>query len=127
MTPVGIEPATFRFVAQHLNHCPTVVPHLRQEYRHTLITLKASCLSTAIIVTRTFLNIACLVFSDPLLDIFVLRIIIIIIIIKFYLVKPPTVLARQAVLKMQFVVIGTVLWGVIMDGAGNIDICRTRE
>ena len=23
MTPSGIEPATFRFVAQHLNHCAT--------------------------------------------------------------------------------------------------------
>ena len=23
ITPVGIEPATFRFVAQHLNHCAT--------------------------------------------------------------------------------------------------------
>jgi len=23
MTPAGIEPATFRFVAQHLNHCAT--------------------------------------------------------------------------------------------------------
>ena len=27
MTPAGIEPATFRFVAQHLNHCATVVPN----------------------------------------------------------------------------------------------------
>ena len=26
MTPAGIEPATFRFVAQRLNHCATVVP-----------------------------------------------------------------------------------------------------
>jgi len=25
MTPSGIEPATFRFVAQHLNHCATAV------------------------------------------------------------------------------------------------------
>ena len=25
MTPPGIEPATFRFVAQHLNHCATAV------------------------------------------------------------------------------------------------------
>ena len=26
MRPSGIEPATFRFVAQHLNHCATAVP-----------------------------------------------------------------------------------------------------
>ena len=28
MTPSGIEPATFRFVAQRLNHCATAVPHV---------------------------------------------------------------------------------------------------
>ena len=28
MTPAGIEPATFRFLAQHLNHCATAVPTL---------------------------------------------------------------------------------------------------
>jgi len=27
MIPSGIEPATFRFVAQHLNHCATAVPY----------------------------------------------------------------------------------------------------
>ena len=26
MTPAGIKPATFQFVAQHLNHCATAVP-----------------------------------------------------------------------------------------------------
>jgi len=26
LTPAGIGPATFRFVAQHLNHCATAVP-----------------------------------------------------------------------------------------------------
>jgi hypothetical protein len=26
MTPAGIEPATFRFVAQHLKHCATAAP-----------------------------------------------------------------------------------------------------
>jgi len=25
-TPAGIKPATFRFVAQHLNHCANAVP-----------------------------------------------------------------------------------------------------
>jgi len=28
LTRAGIEPATFRFVAQHLNHCATAVPNL---------------------------------------------------------------------------------------------------
>ena len=28
MTPAGVEPATFRFVAQYLNHCATAVPVL---------------------------------------------------------------------------------------------------
>ena len=27
MTPAGIEQATFRFVAQHLNHCATAVEY----------------------------------------------------------------------------------------------------
>ena len=26
LTPAGIEPATFRFVVQHVNHCATAVP-----------------------------------------------------------------------------------------------------
>ena len=29
-TPAGIEPATFRFVAQHFKHCATVVPIYRE-------------------------------------------------------------------------------------------------
>ena len=29
MTPSGIEPATFRFVAQHLNHCAAAIPNKR--------------------------------------------------------------------------------------------------
>ena len=28
MTPAGIKPATFRFVAQHINHCATAVPYI---------------------------------------------------------------------------------------------------
>ena len=31
VTPAGIETATFRFVAQHLNHCATAVPLLLQQ------------------------------------------------------------------------------------------------
>ena len=29
MTPAGIEPTTFRFVAQHINHCATVVTRVK--------------------------------------------------------------------------------------------------
>jgi len=33
MTPAGIEPATFRFVAQQLNHCATTVRDSVVEWR----------------------------------------------------------------------------------------------
>jgi len=32
LTLAGIEPATFRFVAQHLNHCATVVPYFLNKF-----------------------------------------------------------------------------------------------
>jgi len=38
MTPDGIEPATFRFVAQHLNHCATAVPQDFETVRNTIPT-----------------------------------------------------------------------------------------
>jgi len=34
MTPSGIEPATFRFVAQHLNHCVTAVASVVRTHVH---------------------------------------------------------------------------------------------
>ena len=34
MTPAGIEPATFRFVAQNLNHCATAVPFMTDTFRN---------------------------------------------------------------------------------------------
>ena len=38
MTPAGIEPATFRFVAQHLNHCaPIFVKCLGDLYLTSLL------------------------------------------------------------------------------------------
>ena len=40
MTRVGIEPATFRFVAQHLNHCATAVPSNRNEYQEYFLGVK---------------------------------------------------------------------------------------
>ena len=41
LTPAGIEPATFRFVAQHLNHCATAVPVCRENF--TLFNQVARC------------------------------------------------------------------------------------
>ena len=31
LTPAGVEPAIFRFVAQHLNHCATAVPRIEED------------------------------------------------------------------------------------------------
>jgi len=41
MTPAGIEPVTFRYVAQHLNHCDTAVPNAL----HDLTVIKLSLAS----------------------------------------------------------------------------------
>ena len=37
MTPAGIKPATFRFVAQRLNHCATAVPHYTKYFMKSLL------------------------------------------------------------------------------------------
>ena len=41
MTPAGIEPATFPFVAQHLNHCATAVPLFIMYLNYFINTIKA--------------------------------------------------------------------------------------
>ena len=46
MTPDGIEPATFRFVAQHLNHCATAVP------------LQYSVVKDVVSLTVTYLDVS---------------------------------------------------------------------
>jgi hypothetical protein len=38
MTPLGIDPATFRFVAQCLNNCATACPN-KEEYQEYFLTL----------------------------------------------------------------------------------------
>jgi len=47
MTPAGIEPATFRFVAQHLNHCAAAVPNTAILFLGNLnkIRILTTCLS----------------------------------------------------------------------------------
>ena len=37
MTPSGIEPATFRFVSQHLNHCATGVSYMAGRDSHIIV------------------------------------------------------------------------------------------
>ena len=44
MTPAGIKPATFRIVAQHLNHCATAVPH------HSLAVTAIVCVCVCVCV-----------------------------------------------------------------------------
>ena len=39
LTLAGIEPATFRFVAQHLNHCATAVPIVKKDLDEILSTM----------------------------------------------------------------------------------------
>jgi len=58
MTPCGIEPATFRFVAQHLNHCATAIPN------KIIIVLQYSiiiwCYNTIVLQLSTvFSTVAC--------------------------------------------------------------------
>jgi len=44
LTPAGIEPATIRFVAQHLNHCATAVPTEAYCYKlHTKLNAAVFC------------------------------------------------------------------------------------
>ena len=73
MTPSGIEQATFRFVAQHLNHCATAVPPQTwssvSKYWHDLLThlasayplytvLNPTCHLLALLVSHHILNVS---------------------------------------------------------------------
>ena len=60
MTPDGIEPATFRFVAQHLNHCATAVPLI---YLYFAIYLR----TVNIPILQYMLDICC-AYNDKLLS-----------------------------------------------------------
>ena len=50
MTPAGIEPATFRFVEQHLNHCATAVP---PEELHKFVLPESAIIIIIIIIIIT--------------------------------------------------------------------------
>jgi len=43
MTPAGIEPATFRFVAQHLNHCATSAPTFFLRFSNSALRRQYTC------------------------------------------------------------------------------------
>ena len=43
LTPAGIEPATLRFVAQHLNHCVTAVPEKKHYNNEKTKQMEAFC------------------------------------------------------------------------------------
>ena len=52
MTPSGIEPATFRFVAQHLDHCATAVPTYLHSNIHNVKKLAQCCHLLLACITR---------------------------------------------------------------------------
>jgi len=54
LTPAGIEPATFRFVAQHLNHCATAV-HYNGD---------PNCYGTDIPRDSTLMKVSCNLFGS---------------------------------------------------------------
>ena len=58
MTPSGIEPATFRFVAQHLNHCATAVPQFHKYAQKCIYAPKCTdgMVFTAPIVTKRIIT-----------------------------------------------------------------------
>ena len=74
ITPAGIEPAAFRFVAQHLNHCATAVPiamfKMQKCYSaHRLLFYFVQLLQEASAVTDCFITetvrVYCEVRADP--------------------------------------------------------------
>ena len=50
MTGSGIEPATFRFVAQHLNHCAIAVPEDRISNKNFIVHLEDVSLCAILVV-----------------------------------------------------------------------------
>ena len=60
----GIEPATFRFVTQHLNHCATAVPVRDKNCFSSMLTLhhrNPPSGSTSLLLSGTEFNVDCLI------------------------------------------------------------------
>jgi hypothetical protein len=56
MTPSGIEPATFRVVAQNFNHCAKAVPKAKSTHSKNVILF---VFYTATMVERTHPSVTC--------------------------------------------------------------------
>ena len=54
MTPYGIEPATFRFVVQHLNHCATVGP---LSINSTILISKMFVINIADVIANLYVDV----------------------------------------------------------------------
>jgi hypothetical protein len=64
LTPAEIEPATFRFVVQHLKHCATAVPAILK-YLNEISTFELECLVERLILING-LNWLCSMFVDEI-------------------------------------------------------------
>jgi hypothetical protein len=51
----GIKPATFRFVAQHINHCATAILHLRRDGQRNRQIMKHAC-DIAVGINHTYIQ-----------------------------------------------------------------------
>ena len=51
----GIERATFRFVAQHFNHCPNAVPH-HEMYVHRNRQIMKQAFELCVVINRTYIQ-----------------------------------------------------------------------
>ena len=56
MTPSGIEPETFRFVAQHRNHCATAITNLTNQNKNYRNKLFPNTISMTNVNERTLNN-----------------------------------------------------------------------
>ena len=63
MTPAGIEPATFQYVAHHLNHCATAVPDLLCKTLQNASFVSSGILASSILLSAKFIYL-CKLFAQ---------------------------------------------------------------